>query len=184
MQVTLIRNAKTKSNNINDPPLSREGIALLKSKTYPEVCRVYSSMEKKCLQTAGIIYPQMPVIIEEGFYPFSVGNFENIKWSELTEDEEFIKWANSKYFKSITKEESIEKYFSKIFACFKDIVNENLEKNVESFSIITHRIIIVSILKRFSYPDSYYKFWDIKHGGGCTFDWNESLSKINITKEF
>ncbi len=72
MKIYLIRHSITEGNRRKryigrtDEPLCRQGVKLLEGRTYPRVDKVYASPMKRCLQTAGIIYPDMrPLVIEE-----------------------------------------------------------------------------------------------------------------------
>ena len=88
MTIYLIRHSITEGNRWKryigrtDEPLCRQGVKLLEGRTYPQVDKVYASPMKRCLQTAGIIYPDMrPMVIEE-LAECDFGLFENKNYQE------------------------------------------------------------------------------------------------------
>ena len=69
MKIYLIRHGMTAGNREKryvgchtDEDLCEEGIAQIQSNEYPRVDRLYVSPLKRCITTAELIYPHMPVI--------------------------------------------------------------------------------------------------------------------------
>ena len=72
MKIYMIRHSMTPGNKrrayigATDEPLCKEGIELLKSRSYPEVEEVVASPMKRCVQTSQCIYPDKePYIIDK-----------------------------------------------------------------------------------------------------------------------
>ena len=85
MRWILIRHGKTKGNLEgryigcrSDEPLCPEGRADLKQRVYPAVSRVYASPMRRCLETAGLLYPDAPVEIVPDLRECDFGTFEGI----------------------------------------------------------------------------------------------------------
>ena len=70
-RISVIRHGMTAANEngiyigLTDYPLSNKGAAELAGKTdefvYPNVARVYSSPLRRCMETADILFPDVPV---------------------------------------------------------------------------------------------------------------------------
>ena len=101
MRVVLIRHSKTAGNlleryiGITDEPLCREGIALLKEKTYPEADGLYVSPLKRCRETGKILYPQLTQHVEERLRECDFGEFENKNYKELDGNPRYQAWVDS-----------------------------------------------------------------------------------------
>ena len=84
LKVILIRHGKTYGNMLGryigsrtDEPLCREGIRLLREKKYPPAEYVYTSPMRRCLETAGEIYPGVPCGRNHLLAECDFGAFEN-----------------------------------------------------------------------------------------------------------
>ena len=82
MKWVLIRHGMTRGNRERryigartDEPLCPEGVAQLRAKDYPRVERVFASPMRRCLETAAILYPGVPVEIVEDFREGDFGAF-------------------------------------------------------------------------------------------------------------
>ncbi|MEG0570387.1 MAG: histidine phosphatase family protein [Oscillospiraceae bacterium] len=112
-RIYLIRHGIIKSNidgryvGVTDEELCEVGkthlLKLLENNEYPNVGKVYSSSLKRCLQTANIIYPQMPVHALDGLKEYNFGEFENKTISELLHNEKYINLLKTILSKVIVK---------------------------------------------------------------------------------
>lgn len=101
LEVWLVRHGKTAGNLLGryigttDEPLCPEGAAALREKSCeaPEV--VYASPMKRCLETAGILWPNVPVVQEEDLRECDFGSFENKSYRELNGDPDYQAWIDS-----------------------------------------------------------------------------------------
>ena len=74
MKWLLIRHGQTQGNREHryigcrtDEPLCPEGIAALQGKSYPPAAKVYVSPLRRCLETAALLYPDVPTEVVEDF---------------------------------------------------------------------------------------------------------------------
>ena len=74
MKWILIRHGQTQGNLEHryigcrtNEPLCREGIASLQGKSYPPAAKVFGSPMKRCLETAVLLYPDVPTEVVEDF---------------------------------------------------------------------------------------------------------------------
>ncbi len=106
-QVTLalIRHGETRANRERrylgktDESLSPEGIqGLLSQKAngcYPEVGCLFSSPMKRCVETAGILYPRLAPILIPEWEEMDFGRFEYKNYKELQGDARYQAWVQS-----------------------------------------------------------------------------------------
>lgn len=106
-QVTLavIRHGETRANKEHrylgktDEALSKRGMEALlwyqKQKIYPDVDYLFTSPMKRCIETAGILYPKLcPAVIPE-WEEMDFGQFEYRNYEELKDDAQYQLWINS-----------------------------------------------------------------------------------------
>lgn len=85
-RISVIRHGMTAANENGiyigrtDYPLSNKGAAELAGKTdefvYPNVARVYSSPLRRCMETADILFPGVPVQTVDNLIEMDFGKFE------------------------------------------------------------------------------------------------------------
>ena len=106
-QVTLVlvRHGETRANRERrylgktDEPLSQSGIeellAYKEQGYYPDVGYLFTSPMKRCIETAGILYPALyPVVIPE-WEEIDFGRFEYKNYGELKDDKQYQAWIAS-----------------------------------------------------------------------------------------
>ena len=105
IQLTLIRHGETLSNREGrylgktEESLSEEGIHKLREAVnagdYPAADLLFSGPMKRCLETAGILYPgQTPICIPE-WTEMDFGTFEGHNYLELSGDPAYQRWIDS-----------------------------------------------------------------------------------------
>lgn len=103
--LALIRHGETKANaqrrylGKTDEPLSKRGIGRLHSykeqNIYPAAAYLFTSPMKRCMETAGILYPDLePVQIPE-WEEMDFGRFEYKNYEELKGDADYQRWIDS-----------------------------------------------------------------------------------------
>ena len=90
MKIYLIRHGMTAGNREKryvgchtDEDLCEEGIAQIQSNEYPRVDRLYVSPLKRCITTAELIYPHMPMVTNVKLEEMDFGDFEYKNYHEL-----------------------------------------------------------------------------------------------------
>ena len=100
-----IRHGQTESNTRpeycgrrTDVPLSLKGIQelidLRETYEYPPVGVVFSSPMTRCIQTAGILYPDRELLAHEGLAEMDFGEFDGKTWAELKDRPDFQEWIS------------------------------------------------------------------------------------------
>jgi len=180
MKWVLIRHGQTQGNlehryigSRTDEPLCAQGIAQLKEKRCPAVQRVYVSPMKRCLETAGILYPGVNVEIVDDFRECDFGDFENQNYAELNGRADYQAWIDSNGEMPFPNGESRAAFAARCVAAF-----EKLPKQTGDCAIIAHGGTIMAIMERFARPAGSYYDFQVKNGDGFLLDEDGSYSPL------
>ena len=172
MKIYLIRHSITEGNRRKryigrtDEPLCTQGVKLLEGRTYPRVDKVYASPMKRCLQTAGIIYPDMrPLVIEE-LAECDFGLFENKNYQELSGYPYYQQWVDSNGTLPFPAGEEQSHFRKRCVEAFKTIVAELLEQKKYSAAIVVHGGTIMSILEALAEEKKAFYDWQVGNAMG------------------
>ena len=180
IKLILIRHGVTESNREHrylgktDEPLDEEGIrALHKARNagyYPEVRYVFSSPMKRCIQTAGILYPgNDPVIIPE-WEEMDFGFFEGKNYKELQGDVRYQEWIDSNGTLPFPGGESREAFLRRCDIGFRrmtEMLFHLTEKDPcgeKTVAAIVHGGTIMSLLSKYS-GGNYFDY-QVSNGEG------------------
>lgn len=101
IELVLIRHGCTLGNEkkryigVTEEGLSEKGISQLKRMEYQSPCLLFCSPRIRCIQSAGILFPEMrPQVIEE-LTEIDFGSFEGKSYRELSENPEYRAWIES-----------------------------------------------------------------------------------------
>ncbi len=172
MTIYLIRHSITEGNRWKryigrtDEPLCRQGVKLLEGRTYPRVDKVYASPMKRCLQTAGIIYPDMrPMVIEE-LAECDFGLFENKNYQELSGYPYYQQWVDSNGTLPFPQGESKEAFTKRSLKGFDKVLEDMRETQEEKAALIVHGGTIMSIMDAYACPKGSYFEFQVGNGEG------------------
>ena len=167
----LIRHGKTYGNMLGryigsrtDEPLCREGIRLLREKKYPPAEYVYTSPMRRCLETAGEIYPGVPCGRNHLLAECDFGAFENKNYKELAGDARYQAWIDSGGTLPFPQGESQEAFRKRCEKGFEQCVEDAWAKGRRQTAMVVHGGTVMSILCRFAVPSGEYFKWQIKNG--------------------
>ena len=185
IKLVLIRHGTTESNREHrylgktDEPLGEEGIrALCKARNagyYPKVRYVFSSPMKRCIQTAGILYPEnAPVIIPE-WEEMDFGDFEGKNYMELQGDVRYQEWIGSNGTLPFPGGESREAFLRRCDIGFRRMVEwlfgltEMELCGEKTVAAVVHGGTIMALLSQYSGGD--YFDYQVSNGEGyrCLF---------------
>ncbi len=133
--VQLIRHGKTKGNlekrfagGKTDESLCTQGIFELmefrNQEIYDDCDIVFSSPMKRCLETAGIIWPEKKAYIIEDFREFDFGIFENKNHEELDGNIEYQKWIDSNGEGDVPGGENFKEFSERVMAGFYKMISD------------------------------------------------------------
>ena len=171
MKWILIRHGQTQGNLEHryigcrtNEPLCPEGIASLQGKSYPPAAKVFVSPMKRCLETAVLLYPDVPTEVVEDFRECDFGDWENKNYAELNGREDYQAWIDSGGEMSFPGGESRAEFAARCVRAFDELLTRNLQ---EDCAIIAHGGTIMAIMERYAHPCGAY--YDFQVSNGCGF---------------
>ena len=170
MKWVLIRHGQTQGNIEHryigcrtDESLCPQGVERLKGKEYPPVQRVFVSPMKRCLETACLLYPGVPVEIAADFRECDFGEFENKNYAELNGRADYQAWIDSGGEMSFPNGESRAEFAARCVKAFEELVKRNMQ---EDCAIVAHGGTIMAIMERYAQPKGSYYDFQVKTGEG------------------
>ena len=185
IEVTLLRHALEREVEgffgMTDTPLSKAGIELItrQKEQYPQAALVFSSSLARCVHTAGIIYPSVPVVILKKLDAPDYGDFEGKTFEALQHDEQFLKWVNTSGLRACPNGEEPFSIIARSTAAFKQLCDESAGKGLRQIAVVTHKFIIQAILQRYYVPRKY-EDWHIPAGGGYLLRYHTLTSAAKV----
>ena len=182
MKWILIRHGMTRGNLEGryigcrtDEPLCPEGIDALKQKSFPPVHYVFASPMKRSLETAAILFPNIPVEIVPDFRECDFGLFENKNYSELNGRADYQAWIDSGGELPFPDGESQRAFSARCQEAFKVL---NKRKISEDCALVVHGGTIMAIMETWAKPSDGYYHYQIKNGCGFILEEDGTYSRI------
>lgn len=173
LKIDLIRHGKTYGNTLGryigttDEPLCQEGRSRILEGSYPTgVQAVYVSPMKRCLETAGLIYPDLEACREPLLRECDFGAFENRNYQELSDNPDYQAWVDSGGTLPFPGGESHETFQERCRRGFLQVLRDMRERSLEHAALVVHGGTIMSILEAFGEPKKSFYHWQVKNGGG------------------
>lgn len=178
-EIILLRHGKTAGNlegryigSRTDEPLCPEGIKELREKSCPPVDMVYASPMKRCLETAGILWPKLSgsIVTVPGLRECDFGDFENKNYKELDGNPDYQAWIDSGGALPFPNGESAGVFRARCRDAFAQIVRELREngrtEDALRIAIVVHGGTIMAILEKYGFPQRQYFDYQVKNGCG------------------
>lgn len=195
LEFCLLRHGKTYGNTLGryigttDEALCQEGRQRIREGVYPEAQAVYVSPMKRCLETAELIYPAIVPKTEPLLRECDFGEFENKNYLELSGNQKYQTWVDSKGAMPFPGGESPADFMERCREGFRRIVEreyregqspgsewEMPEKNIgagrtkadclRQVALVVHGGTIMSILSAFADETKGFYHWQVKNGEG------------------
>ena len=156
--ITFIRHAKIQSNlekrycgSATDEDLCAEGIKNANEKkelfAFPKPDFLFCGPKKRCISTAGILYPDLKPEIIPGFDEIDFGDFNGKNHEELSSNPDYQKWMESNGELPFPNGESREDFIKRTMSGFwKMIALVSSEKEEIHVTVIAHGGSIMAIL--------------------------------------
>lgn len=155
-----------------DEPLSEKGVlelnSLCENLRYPQVQIVYSSPLARCVQTAGIIYPNTLIKKVNDIREYDFGIFENKSMEELKNTPEFKEWAQNAMLGSPAGGENKADFDERINSGLRSIISDMMSSGITSAAVVTHGGVIMSWLAKYGIPQKEPMYWSAENGCGFT----------------
>ena len=136
-------------------------MAELKGRDYPAVQRVFASPMKRCLETAAILYPGVPIEVIPDFRECDFGDFENRNYTELNGRPDYQAWIDSNGELPFPNGES-----RAVFAARWQKAFEIIRHQTEDCAVIAHGGTIMAIMEACARPAGHYFDFQVRNGEG------------------
>lgn len=168
MKWVLIRHGRTQGNAEHryigcrtDESLCAEGMTALQKKNYPPAAKVFVSPMKRCMETAALIYPGVPMERVVDFRECDFGSFENRNYAELNGNADYQAWIDSNGELPFPGGESRARFAARCVAAF-----EKIRMQTQDCAIIAHDGTLMAIMEKFAVPAGSYYDFQVKNGCG------------------
>ena len=179
VELYLIRHGKTFGNTLGryigttDEGLCPEGMLELEAVHYPEVEAVFASPMRRCVETAGILWPGMPIKCFRKLRECDFGDFENRNYLELKDNPAYQAWVDSGGVLEFPGGESRKAFRSRCREGFREVLAVIRQKQYQRVALVVHGGTIMSILEAYAVPGKGFYDWQAKNGTGYRACWNE-----------
>jgi len=143
-------------------PASREALGLLR---LPPVARVYASPMRRCVETAGIVWPGAPVEAVEGLRECDFGAFEYANFEELKDDPHYRRWLESRGQFPFPGGESRAEFSARVVRAF-DCVALGARALGGDAAVVAHGGTIMAILEARALPPRDFYCYQVQNGRG------------------
>ena len=121
---------------------------------------------RRTLQTAELLFPQMPYTLVRDFRETDFGLFEGKTAEELSTVSEYQAWVDSMCLAPIPQGESIAEFKSRCCAAFEAIMKSLPDNSCVAF--VVHGGVIMSILEAYAHPKKGFYEYHIENGNYLT----------------
>lgn len=179
VELYLIRHGKTYGNTLGryigttDESLCPKGREALRAIEYPRVEAVYASPMKRCVETAGILWPGMTVQCFDNLRECDFGDFENKNYQELKDNPDYQAWVDSEGVLPFPGGESREAFQERCVQGFLEALSVIKEKEYKKAALVVHGGTIMSILEAYAVPGRGFYYWQAKNGMGYRACWDK-----------
>ena len=149
-----------------DESLCEEGIAELRGKTAGDPEIVYASPMKRCLETAEILWPGVPVRKVPDFRECDFGEFENKNYKELNANPAYQAWIDSNGTLPFPGGESPEGFKARVQQAFRHTIETAEKDGCRRIAVAAHGGTIMAIMEKWGTPAGEYYRWQVKNGEG------------------
>jgi len=169
MELTLIRHFPTAGNlerhyiGQSDEPLAKRPII---EKAYPSAGVIITSPLKRCIETAGLIYPGCEPVICEAFKECNFGAFEGKNYEELKGCPKYQKWLDSGGSIAFPGGEHPDRFKARCIRGFTDMAAMLFYEQADAAAMIVHGGTIMAILERFDPAGREFYRWQVGNGEG------------------
>lgn len=195
IKIYLIRHGQTPGNKLSryigttDEPLSEEGRAFLEKLDYPMPDTLYVSPLFRCVETAGILFPEKEMHIIEELSECDFGEFENKNYKELSGNENYQKWIDSNGTLPFPGGESRENFKRRSLKGFQKAVAQCIREEVNTAALVIHGGTIMNIMEEYGDRQRTFYEWHVKNGGGYQVtvdpsDWQKGRRELKVCEAY
>ncbi len=195
IKIYLIRHGQTPGNKLSryigttDESLSEEGRDFLEKLDYPMPDALYVSPLLRCVETAGILFPEKEMHIIEELSECDFGEFENKNYKELSGNENYQKWIDSNGTLPFPGGESRENFKRRSLKGFQKAVAQCIREEVNTAALVIHGGTIMNIMEEYGDRQRTFYEWHVKNGGGYQVtvdpsDWQKGRRELKVCETY
>jgi alpha-ribazole phosphatase len=153
-----------------------------RKKSCKNVEQVAASPLKRCIQTAGLLFPDQQPVLCNQLRECDFGIFEGKTYEQLKHLDVYRKWLDSEGAARIPEGESREIFQSRCFKGFLEIVEEWIKQGVNKAAMVVHGGTIMAVLSQLDQKERGFYTWQAENGGGYRIFLNEQEWKQGRNK--
>lgn len=196
MKIMLIRHFQTPGNvkrryvgRTDEPLLENDALfrlveekrKILKEKGMPD--EVAASPMKRCIQTAGYLFPGKELYLCEDMRECDFGLFEEKNYEELKSLPSYQEWLDSRGTLPFPKGEAHEDFKARCVRGFEETLRELIRRGCKTGAMVVHGGTIMSVLTAFDREKREFYHWQVENGGGYLVTLDEKAWETGA-KEF
>lgn len=187
MKIIFIRHLKTPGNEKRqyigrtDEDLSEQAVEVFRqrqeksiSDLYPLVQYIISSPLKRCIQTAGLIYPGQEISVEPMLRECDFGEYEQKTYEDLKNEPEYIRWMESGGMTAFPGGEEQTSFRRRCVDGVKRWIARLLEDGADSAAFVVHGGTIMAVLSELAEDKHEFYHWQVENGGGYVAEVSEA----------
>ena len=154
---------------------------------YPSAQYIVASPLKRCIQTAGLIYPGMEIVTEPMLRECDFGEYERKTYEELKNEPEYIRWMESGGMTAFPGGEEQTSFRRRCVDGVKRWIARLLEDGADSAAVVVHGGTIMAVLSELAEDKHEFYHWQVENGGGYVAevtaeDWENGRKALRKVK--
>ncbi len=123
----------------------RELLQLKERYQYPQVDVVFCSPLTRCIQTAGVLYPQAELQVVPAMAEMDFGEFDGLTLEDLGDREDYRRWLQNSLTEAPPGGESMEEFGHRVAVGLSSILAYVMKEQVQDTAIVTHGGVIRAV---------------------------------------
>ena len=154
---------------------------------YPSAQYIVASPLKRCIQTAGLIYPGMEIVTEPMLRECDFGEYEQKTYEDLKNEPEYIRWMESGGMTAFPGGEEQTSFRRRCVDGVKRWIARLLEDGADSAAFVVHGGTIMAVLSELAEDKHEFYHWQVENGGGYVAEvsgeeWRNSRKVLRVTQ--
>ncbi|KAA8500581.1 histidine phosphatase family protein [Mediterraneibacter catenae] len=154
---------------------------------YPSVQYIITSPLKRCIQTAGLIYPGMEIVTEPMLRECDFGEYEQKTYEDLKNEPEYIRWLESGGMTAFPSGEDQTSFRRRCVDGVKRWIDRLLEDGADNAAFVVHGGTIMAVLSELAEDKHEFYHWQVENGGGYVAEvsgeeWRNSRKVLRVTQ--
>ena len=154
---------------------------------YPSAQYIITSPLKRCIQTAGLIYPGMEIVTEPMLRECDFGEYEQKTYEDLKNEPEYIRWLESGGMTAFPSGEDQTSFRRRCVDGVKRWIDRLLEDSADNAAFVVHGGTIMAVLSELAEDKHEFYHWQVENGGGYVAEvsgeeWRNSRKVLRVTQ--